>query len=59
MGKYDYMTSSNVAKKYFDMIEANKKGFIAFEESANSLTSSIPPNAWKDGMTTIQLNRPF
>ncbi|MCI0768403.1 alpha/beta hydrolase [Bacillus sp. TL12] len=35
MGKYDYMTSSNAAKKYFDMIEANKKEFIAFEQSAH------------------------
>lgn len=35
MGKYDYMTSSNAAKKYFDMIEANKKEFIAFEKSAH------------------------
>ncbi|WP_242220994.1 alpha/beta hydrolase [Bacillus cereus group sp. BfR-BA-01380] len=35
MGKYDYMTSSNAAKKYFDMIEADKKEFIAFEKSAH------------------------
>ncbi|MGA3599621.1 alpha/beta fold hydrolase [Lysinibacillus agricola] len=35
MGKYDYQTSSNAAKNYFDMIEANKKEFIAFEESAH------------------------
>ncbi|MEH7251609.1 alpha/beta hydrolase, partial [Neobacillus niacini] len=35
MGKYDYMTSSNAAKKYFDRIEADKKEFIAFEESAH------------------------
>ncbi|MGE7187268.1 alpha/beta fold hydrolase [Peribacillus sp. NPDC006672] len=35
MGKYDYMTTSNEAKKYFDMIEANKKEFIAFEQSAH------------------------
>ncbi|WP_350301292.1 alpha/beta hydrolase [Peribacillus frigoritolerans] len=35
MGKYDYMTSSNAAKKYFDMIEANKKEFITFEQSAH------------------------
>lgn len=35
MGKYDYNTSSNAAKKYFDMIEANKKEFIAFEQSAH------------------------
>ena len=35
MGKYDYMTSSNAAKKYFDRIEADKKEFIAFEQSAH------------------------
>ncbi|MFF2796717.1 alpha/beta hydrolase [Lysinibacillus xylanilyticus] len=35
MGKYDYQTSSNQAKKYFDMIEADKKEFIAFEQSAH------------------------
>ncbi|MGE7695499.1 alpha/beta fold hydrolase [Lysinibacillus sp. NPDC094177] len=35
MGKYDYNTSSNAAKKYFDMIEADKKEFIAFEQSAH------------------------
>ena len=35
MGKYDFMTSSNAAKKYFDTIEADKKEFIAFEQSAH------------------------
>lgn len=35
MGKYDYMTTYNEAKKYFDMIEANKKEFITFEQSAH------------------------
>ncbi|SDM92254.1 alpha/beta hydrolase [Bacillus sp. OK048] len=35
MGKYDYMTSSNAAKKYFDRIEADRKEFIAFEQSAH------------------------
>lgn len=35
MGKYDYMTSSNAAKKYFDIIEADKKEFIPFEKSAH------------------------
>lgn len=35
MGKYDAMTSSNAAKKYFDMLEADQKGFISFEESAH------------------------
>lgn len=35
MGKYDYMTTSNEAKKYFDMIEADKKEFVTFEHSAH------------------------
>ncbi len=35
MGKYDAMTSSNAAKKYFDMLEEDQKGFISFEESAH------------------------
>lgn len=35
MGKYDYMTSSNAAKNFFDKIEANQKEFISFEQSAH------------------------
>lgn len=35
MGKYDYMTSSSAATNYFDLIEADKKEFISFEESAH------------------------
>lgn len=35
MGKYDYMTSSNAAKKYFDTIAAEHKHFITFEKSAH------------------------
>jgi len=35
MGKYDYMTSSNAAKIYMNMIEADKKEFITFEQSAH------------------------
>lgn len=35
MGKYDYMTSSNAAKKYFDTIAAEHKNFITFETSAH------------------------
>ncbi|MBP0724630.1 alpha/beta hydrolase [Bacillus sp. RG28] len=35
MGKYDYMTSSNATKKYFNMIEDNQKEFITFEKSAH------------------------
>ena len=35
MGDYDYQTSSNTAKKYFDQIDAEKKEFIAYEHSAH------------------------
>ncbi len=35
MGKYDYMTSSNAAKEYFDRIEADQKEFISFDQSAH------------------------
>lgn len=35
MGKYDYMTSSNAAIKYFDIIEADKKEFNSFDQSAH------------------------
>lgn len=35
MGKHDYMTTSNEARKYFDMIEADQKEFITFEQSAH------------------------
>lgn len=35
MGKYDYMTSSDAAKNYFDRIKADQKEFISFEQSAH------------------------
>ncbi|MFJ7668961.1 alpha/beta fold hydrolase [Lysinibacillus sp. NPDC097195] len=35
MGEFDYMTSVNAAKKYYDSIEAPVKEFIIFEESAH------------------------
>lgn len=35
MGKYNYMTSSNAAKNYFDKIEAIQKEFISFDQSAH------------------------
>lgn len=35
MGKYDYMTSYQAAKQYFDSIEAEHKEFIPFEKSAH------------------------
>jgi pimeloyl-ACP methyl ester carboxylesterase len=35
-GKYDYQTSYEAAKKYFENIAAPKKEFITFEDSAHS-----------------------
>jgi pimeloyl-ACP methyl ester carboxylesterase len=35
MGKYDYMTSVKAAREYFNEIEAPKKDFVVFEESAH------------------------
>ncbi|MGD7062917.1 alpha/beta fold hydrolase [Bacillus altitudinis] len=35
MGKYDFMTSSYTAKKYFDTITAKEKHFITFNKSAH------------------------
>ncbi len=35
MGKHDYMATSNETRKYFDMIEADQKEFITFEQSAH------------------------
>ncbi len=35
MGKFDYMTSVNAAKSYYDRIEAPIKKFTVFEESAH------------------------
>jgi pimeloyl-ACP methyl ester carboxylesterase len=35
MGKYDYMTSVNAAKDYFDGLEAPVKEFVVFEKSAH------------------------
>jgi len=35
MGKYDYMTSVNAAKQYFDMMQAPVKDFVLFEKSAH------------------------
>jgi pimeloyl-ACP methyl ester carboxylesterase len=35
MGKYDYMTSTNAAKTYFDSMDADSKEFIAYEQSAH------------------------
>lgn len=34
-GKYDYMTSTKIAKKYFDEIQAPEKEFVLFEHSAH------------------------
>jgi pimeloyl-ACP methyl ester carboxylesterase len=35
MGQYDYMTSSQAAKNYFDRLEAEQKEFVVFEQSAH------------------------
>lgn len=35
MGQYDYMTSTKAAKTYFDQIDANKKEFITYDQSAH------------------------
>ncbi|AZB42176.1 alpha/beta hydrolase [Bacillus sp. FJAT-42376] len=35
MGKYDYMTSTDAAKTYFDQLNAGKKEFITFDQSAH------------------------
>lgn len=35
MGKYDYMTSLNAAKAYYDKLEASEKNFVVFENSAH------------------------
>lgn len=35
MGKYDYMTSTRAARNYFDKLEAPKKEFAVFENSAH------------------------
>ena len=35
MGKFDYMTSVNAAKNYYDSLEAPIKDFVIFEESAH------------------------
>lgn len=35
MGQYDYMTSARAAKQYWDTLEAPKKGFVLFEQSAH------------------------
>lgn len=35
MGKYDYMTSTKAAKNYFNSLDADKKEFIIYENSAH------------------------
>ncbi|MFC7749713.1 alpha/beta fold hydrolase [Paenibacillus thermoaerophilus] len=35
MGKYDYMTSVNAAREYFDALEAPVKEFVLFDKSAH------------------------
>lgn len=35
MGQFDYMTSVNLAKEYFDVLQAPKKEFVIFKNSAH------------------------
>ncbi|PQP80763.1 alpha/beta hydrolase [Paenibacillus sp. PCH8] len=35
MGKYDYMTTANAARDYFDVFDAPIKDFVVFDESAH------------------------
>jgi pimeloyl-ACP methyl ester carboxylesterase len=42
MGEYDYMTSRVLAEKYLDAIEAPKKEFFLFENSAHSPNMEEP-----------------
>ncbi|MFF2480959.1 alpha/beta fold hydrolase [Paenibacillus sp. NPDC058071] len=35
MGQYDYMTSAKAAKTYFDQMDADKKEFITYSQSAH------------------------
>ncbi|MBM6383912.1 MAG: alpha/beta hydrolase [Paenibacillus sp.] len=35
MGDYDYMTSANAARQYFDQIDADQKEFITYKDSAH------------------------
>lgn len=35
MGKYDYMTTVNAARDYYDVLKAPVKDFVVFEESAH------------------------
>ncbi|GAA0321415.1 hypothetical protein GCM10008967_09940 [Bacillus carboniphilus] len=35
MGKYDYMTSVNIAETYFHQLDAPLKEFVIFEKSAH------------------------
>jgi pimeloyl-ACP methyl ester carboxylesterase len=42
MGEYDYMTSRILAEEYLDLIEAPRKRFILFEDSAHSPNMDEP-----------------
>ena len=41
-GDYDYMVSSVLAEKYLDVIEATKKEFFSFSNSAHSPNMEEP-----------------
>ena len=53
MGKFDYMTSVNAAKIYYDSLEAPVKEFIIFEESAHY------PQFEEKEKFTVWLNKTF
>ena len=53
MGKFDYMTSVNAAKNYYDSLEAPVKEFIVFEESAHY------PQFEEKEKFTVWLNKTF
>lgn len=53
MGKFDYMTSVNAAKNYFDKLEAPIKEFVIFDESAHY------PQFEEKEKFTVWLNKTF
>jgi esterase/lipase len=52
-GTHDYQTCFSEAKKYFDVLEAPKKEFIEFSNSAHML----PYNQEREKFHTIMINK--
>ena len=52
-GKHDYQTCYSEAKKYFDMLEAPRKEFIEFSNSAHML----PYNLERDKFHDVMINK--